>query len=62
MGKGKLSHLDKGVLYVPVNGSESVQDIYEKYKDTDKTIVIFRSGKTDMKHILKELLKTRLNA
>ena len=62
MGKGKLSYLDKGVLYIPINGSESVQDITERYKDTNKTIVVFRSGKTDMKHILKELLKTRLNA
>ena len=62
MRKGKLSHLDKGVLYVPTNGSENIQDIAEKYKDTDKTIIVFRSGKTDMKHILKELLKTRLNA
>ena len=60
MGKGKLSHIDKGVLYVSVNGSESVQEIVNKYK-TDKTIVIFRGGKGNMKYILKELIKTRLS-
>lgn len=61
MGKGKLPHIDKGVLYVPVNGSDSVQEIVNKY-NTDKTIVIFRAGKGNMKYILKELIKTRLNA
>lgn len=62
MRKGKLSHIDKGVLYVPINGSESVQDIAKRYKDTNKTIVVFRGGKNNMKYILKELIRTRLNA
>ena len=61
MSKGKLSHIDKGVLYVPVNGSETVQEIADKYKDANKTIVIFRGGKNNMKYILKDLIKTRLN-
>jgi hypothetical protein len=60
LGRGNLSHIDKGVLYVPVNGSETVQEVIDKY-NTDKTIVIFRSGKGNMKYILQELIRTRLN-
>lgn len=39
---------------------DDVNTLIEEYKALGKTIVLFKSGKYNMKYILQELLKTRL--
>lgn len=65
MGRYNLQHIDKGVIYLPINNDMSDTDIdmmIQEHQNLGKTIVLFRSGKYDMKNILKELLKTRCQA
>lgn len=63
MGRYNLQHLDRGIIYLPVGNDMSEDDVntlIEEYKALGKTIVLFKSGKYNMKYILQELLKTRL--
>jgi hypothetical protein len=38
-----------------------INSLIVEHKTTGKTIVLLRSGKQDMKNVIKELIKTRLN-
>ena len=62
MGRSDLKHIDKGIIYLPADNNSNINEIVKQYKDSGKTIVLFRSGKYDMKRILTELLKTKLDA
>lgn len=65
MGRADLKHIDRGVIYIPVNNNminEEVNNIIEEHKKLGHTIVLFRSGTYNIKNILKELIKTTLNA
>ena len=62
MGRYDLKHIDKGIIYLPVDNNSNTDEIIKQYKESGKTIVLFRSGKYDMKRILIELLKTKLDA
>ena len=62
MGRYDLKHIDKGIIYLPADNNSNIDEIVKQYKDSGKTIVLFRSGKYDMKRILTELLKTKLDA
>ena len=57
-----MKYIDKGVIYVPVEPYEDVKKIIASYKSTGKTIVALKSGKQNMKDILTNVIKTRLNA
>ena len=57
-----MKYIDKGVIYVPVEPHEDVKKIIASYKSTGKTIVALKSGKQNMKDILTNVIKTRLNA
>ena len=64
MGRYNLQHIDRGIIYLPIHNDMSdaeIDDIIKEHQSQGKTIVIFRSGKYNMKNILKELLKTRLD-
>ena len=64
LGRYNLQHIDRGVIYLPINkdmSNEEMDEIIKEHQRHKKTIVLFRSGKYDMKNILKELLKTRLD-
>lgn len=64
MGRYNLQHIDRGVIYLPVHNQMSdadIEQLVQEYKQSGKTIVLLRSGKYDMKNILKELIKTRLS-
>lgn len=61
MGRYDLKHIDKGIIYLPICNEADINNLIAEYKSTGKTIVLLRSGKQDMKNILKELIKTRLN-
>ena len=62
MGRYDLKYIDKGVIYLPADNDSNIDDIVQQYKDSGKTIVLFRSGKYDIKRILTELLKAKLDA
>ena len=64
MGRYDLKHVDRGIIYLPINNDiddSEINNIIAEYKDTGKTIVLLRNGKYNMKTVLKELIKTRLN-
>lgn len=64
MGRYNLQHIDRGVIYLPIHNNMSeaeIDDIIKEHQCQGKTVVLFRSGKYNMKNILKELLKTRLD-
>lgn len=64
MGRYNLQHIDRGIIYLPINNNMSdieINNMIKEHQQLGKTIVLFRSGKYDMKNILKELLKTRIN-
>ena len=60
MGRYDLKHIDKGIVYLPVDNDTDVDKIIKEHRNSGKTIVLFRSGKYNMKNILKEFLKTRV--
>ena len=62
MGRYDLKHIDRGIIYLPADNDSNIDDIVQQYKDSGKTIVLFRSGKYDMNRILTELLKAKLDA
>lgn len=65
MGRYNLQHIDKGVIYLPINNQmsdEEIEQLIQEHQASGKTVVLLRSGKYDMKNILKELIKTRLDA
>lgn len=61
MGRYDLKHVDRGIVYIPVNDNTTEQEINNAAKEYDCTVVFFRSGKYSMKNILKELIKTTLS-
>lgn len=65
MGRKDLKHIDRGVIYVPIDNNmadQEVNKIIEEHQKLGRTIVLYRSGKQNIKNILKELIKTTLNA
>ena len=65
VGRYNLQHIDRGVIYLPINNDMSEEDVNKIVQDNlcyGKTIVLFRSGKYNIKNILSELIKTRLTA
>lgn len=65
MGRYDLQHVDRGIIYLPINNDMNDTDIDNLVKENQqygKTIVLFRSGKYNMKNILKELIKAKLDA
>jgi hypothetical protein len=64
MGRYDLKHVDKGIIYLPIQNSISnteINNLIAEHKSTGKTVVLLRSGKQDIKDVFKELIKTRLN-
>ena len=64
MGRYNLQHIDRGVIYLPINNQMSdteIEQLVQEHQSSGKTIVLLRSGKYDMQNILRELIKTRLD-
>ena len=56
-----MKYIDKGVIYVPIEPQEDVKKIIANYKSIGKTVVVFKSGKENMKDILTNIIKTMLH-
>lgn len=64
MSRCDLKHIDRGVIYIPMQddmSDQEVNNIIEENKRHGHTVVLLRSGKYNMKNTLKELIKTTLN-
>ena len=57
-----MKYLDKCVIYVQADQQEDIEKIIARYKSTGKTVVVLKSGKQNMKDVLINIIKTRLNA
>ena len=57
-----MKYIDRGVIYIQVDPQEDIKKIMARYKSTGKTVVILKSGKQNMKDVLADMIKTRLNA
>ena len=59
-----FKYINKGVIYVPVDANatkEEMDKLIDDYKSTNKTVILLKSGKQDIKSTLTELIKTRLH-
>lgn len=64
MGRYELKHVDRGVVYIPIDNDtkdEELNKIIEENQKQGHTVVFLRSGKHNMKYILEELIKTTIN-
>jgi len=58
----KMKYIDKGMVYIPINKDTTKGEMDQlKAQHSNKTVVFLRSGDKDMKTILGELIRARLN-
>lgn len=59
-----MKYADKGIVYIPIDKDttkEEMDKLKAPYIEQGKTIVFLRSGDKDMKTVIGELIRTRLN-
>lgn len=59
-----MKYIDRGIVYIPIDKNttkEEMGKLKASYIEQGKTVVFLRSGDKDMKTILGELIRTRLN-
>jgi hypothetical protein len=64
IGRRHMKYVDKGIVYVPIDKDttkEEMDKLKASYIEQGKTVVFLRSGSKDMKTVIGELIRTRLN-
>lgn len=59
-----MKYVDKGIVYIPIDKNttkEEMDKIKVLYIEQGRTVVFIRSGDKDMKTVIGELIRTRLN-
>lgn len=59
-----MKYVDKGIVYIPIDKDttkEEMDKLKAPYIEQDKTVVFLRGGDKDMKTVIGELIRTRLN-
>lgn len=59
-----MKYVDRGIVYIPIDKDttkEEMNKLKAPYIEQGKTIVFLRSGDKDMKTVIGELIRTRLN-
>ena len=59
-----MKYIDRGVVYIPIDQDttkEEMDRLKAPYIEQDRVVVFFRSGDKDMKTVIRELIRTRLN-
>lgn len=59
-----MKYVDSGIVYIPIDKDttkEEMDKLKASYIEQGKTVVFLRSGDKDMKTIIGELIRTRLN-
>ena len=59
-----MKYVDNGIVYIPID-KETTKEEMDKFKKPyikqGKTVVFLRSGDKDMKSVISELIRARLN-
>jgi hypothetical protein len=59
-----MRYVDRGIVYIPIDKDatkEEMDKIKVPYIEQGRTVVFIRSGDKDMKTVIGELIRTRLN-
>jgi hypothetical protein len=59
-----MKHIDRGIVYIPIDKGttkDEMDKLKASYIEQGKTVVFLRSGDKDMKTVIGELIRTRLN-
>lgn len=59
-----MKYADKGMVYIPIDKDttkEEMDKLKTPYIEQGKVVVFLRSGDNDMKTVIGELIRTRLN-
>jgi hypothetical protein len=59
-----MKYADKGIVYIPIDKDttkEEMDKLKAPYIEQGKVVVFLRSGDKDMKTVIGELIRTRLN-
>lgn len=59
-----MKYVDKGIVYIPIDKDttkDEMDQLKASYIEQGKTVVFLRSGDKDMKTVIRELIRTRLN-
>lgn len=59
-----MKYVDRGIVYIPIDKDttrEEMDKLQAPYVEQGKTVVFLRSGDKDMKTVLGELIRARLN-
>lgn len=59
-----MKYVDKGIIYIPIDKDttkDEMDNLKASYIEQGKTVVFLRSGDKDIKTVIGELIRTRLN-
>ena len=59
-----MKYVDRGIVYLPIDKGttrEEMNKLKASYIEQGKTVVFLRSSDKDMKTVIGELIRTRLN-
>jgi hypothetical protein len=59
-----MKYVDRGIVYIPIDKDatkEEMKTLKAPYIKQGKIVVFLRSGDKDMKTVIGELIRTRLN-
>ena len=59
-----MKYVDRGIVYIPIDRDttkEEMDKLKAPYIEQGKTVVFLRSGDKDMKVVIRELIRARLN-
>ena len=59
-----MKYVDRGIVYIPISKDttkEEMDKLKASYIEQGKAVVFLRSGDKDMRTVVGELIRTRLN-
>jgi hypothetical protein len=59
-----MKYVDRGIVYIPIDKNttkEEMDQLKAPYIEQDRVVVFLRSGDRDIKAVMGELIRTRLN-
>ena len=59
-----MKYVDRGIVYIPIDkdtAKEEMKKLKAPYTEQGKVVVFLRGGDKDIKTVIGELIRTRLN-